>query len=97
MTRMTRLLAAGALWTATMAPALAQQGTSTFQQNQYQQQQQSQQAAPSQPRALFNLFGIPVVINAPVVAPYCNCASQIYGGQPVGGTNQPMADLALPP
>lgn len=33
------------------------------------------------PRPLFYLFGIPVVVEAPVAPPYCNCAYGRFGGQ----------------
>jgi hypothetical protein len=30
-----------------------------------------------------SILGIPTVIRAPVAKPYCNCATQLYGGQPM--------------
>lgn len=33
------------------------------------------------PRPLFYAFGIPVVVDAPVAPPYCNCAYGRFGGQ----------------
>ncbi len=41
--------------------------------------------APAMPAPLFSVLGVPVVVNAPVAAPYCNCATEIYGGQPMKG------------
>ena len=42
-----------------------------------------EQSAPQPgPKPLFSLFGLPVVVNAPVAPPYCNCAMQNFGGQP---------------
>lgn len=32
-------------------------------------------------RPLFYLFGVPVVVDAPVAPPYCNCAYASFGGQ----------------
>ena len=32
-------------------------------------------------RPLFYVFGIPVVVDAPVAPPYCNCAYGRFGGQ----------------
>ncbi len=46
---------------------------------------QQQPAPPNPPAPLFSIFGLPVGVNAPVSAPYCNCATQIYGGQPMRG------------
>ncbi len=37
-------------------------------------------AAPS-----LSILGLPVSVNAPVAAPYCNCATQNFGGQPMRG------------
>ncbi len=41
-----------------------------------------------------SIFGLPVVVNAPVAAPYCNCASQSFGGQTLKGSQVLMA---IPP
>jgi len=40
------------------------------------------------------LFGIPISINAPTAAPYCNCATQSYSGQTLKSS---QALMALPP
>ena len=39
------------------------------------------------PPPVFYLFGIPVVVDTPVAAPYCNCAYQLSGGQPATGAD----------
>ena len=38
-------------------------------------------APPSTTAPSFSILGIPTVIKAPVAKPYCNCATQPYGGQ----------------
>jgi hypothetical protein len=38
-------------------------------------------ALPSTSAPSFSILGIPTVIKAPVARPYCNCATQSYGGQ----------------
>jgi hypothetical protein len=42
---------------------------------------------PRPPRPLFYLFGIPVVVDAPVAPPYCNCAYRLVAGQPATGAD----------
>jgi hypothetical protein len=37
------------------------------------------------PTQLYSIFGVPVVVDAPVAPPYCNCAYKIVGGQPATG------------
>lgn len=41
-----------------------------------------QRATQPTARPLFSIFGLPVQLNAPVAAPYCNCPFQNFGGQP---------------
>jgi len=43
------------------------------------QQRSTQPARPS----LFSLFGLPVVVDAPVPPPYCGCTYETYFGQPM--------------
>jgi hypothetical protein len=40
---------------------------------------------------LFSIFGLPVALNAPVAAPYCNCAAENFGGQPMRGPEALLA------
>jgi hypothetical protein len=43
------------------------------------------------PAPRFSIFGLPVAINSPVTAPYCNCALSTFGGQPMGGQDSVRA------
>ncbi|MBN9509797.1 MAG: hypothetical protein J0I21_11895 [Alphaproteobacteria bacterium] len=43
------------------------------------------------PAPRFSLFGLPVAINSPVTAPYCNCALNTFGGQPMNGQDSVRA------
>lgn len=42
-------------------------------------------APPKTAEPLFSFFGLPVVVTAPVAKPYCNCAADLYAGQPMRG------------
>lgn len=89
-------LAVGAVLLAAAPSAIAQQNPASdtvgLQESQFRQQGTPPgYTAPQETAPLFHLFGVPVVINTPVIAPYCNCAGQTYAGAPVGGTrNTPL-------
>lgn len=50
---------------------------------------QLQQEPP--PAPLFSALGVPFGVNAPVRAPYCNCAFRDFGGQPMTGRDAIVA------
>jgi len=43
------------------------------------------------PPPLFSVLGTPVIVDAPVAAPYCNCATQNFAGQPMRGREAVIA------
>ncbi len=43
------------------------------------------------PPPLFSIFSTPVIVDAPVAAPYCNCATENFAGQPMRGREAPIA------
>ncbi|HTU55603.1 MAG TPA: hypothetical protein VMF62_16700 [Acetobacteraceae bacterium] len=43
------------------------------------------------PPPLFSVLGTGVIVDAPVAAPYCNCATQNFAGQPMRGREAPIA------
>jgi hypothetical protein len=58
----------------------------------FQQNQAGPAPAPAPgTRPLFHLFGVPVLLNAPVLAPSCTCATQLYAAAPAGGRNVPIS------
>jgi hypothetical protein len=79
---------AGAQQSPTAKPGGPQGGVQGFE----FQQLRPEPAPPPAPgtRPLFYFFGVPVVVNAPVMPPYCNCATQTYAGAPAGGRNTPL-------
>jgi hypothetical protein len=40
-------------------------------------------APPGSGKPSISILGIPTTIRAPVAKPYCNCATQLLGGQPM--------------
>ena len=83
------VLAAGAFAIACCAPefaALAQEvaGSTTSNGQSYGLHRSPHPVSPplSGGRPLFHLFGVPVVVNAPVAQPYANSAYNNVGGQP---------------
>ncbi|HUC19596.1 MAG TPA: hypothetical protein VMA37_18105 [Acetobacteraceae bacterium] len=92
MHRMFRLAVIGAflLWGASMAQAASPQSYGV----QAPALPQSPAPPPTTTGPFLQLFGIPVSINAPTTAPYCNCATQSYSGQTLKSS---QALIALPP